>query len=225
MKNIIKRTFLILEIIVLAGLIVFGGINIYMIMSVKKTMVSVEVLESADTEYDAAIVLGAQVKAGGQLSKMLKERVDMGIQLYEAGIVDRLIMSGDHGTKQYDEVNAMKAYAIEAGVPSEAIFMDHAGFSTYDTMYRAKAIFQAEKAIVITQEYHLYRALYNAKAMGISANGVVCDTDVYAGDTYRKLREAAARIKDFGYCILKPEPRYLGEVIPVSGNGDVTNDY
>ena len=173
---------------------------------------------------DIKVANGAQVKEGGQLSLMLKERVDMGIALYKAGITDRLIMSGDHGREDYDEVNAMKDYAIAAGVPSEHIFMDHAGFSTYDTMYRAREIFQVEDAVVVTQEYHLYRAVYNAKAMDMDVKGIFCDRDVYAGDKYRKLREALARVKDFGYCMIKPEPKYLGEAIPVSGNGDLTND-
>lgn len=102
--------------------------------------------------------------------------------------------------------------------------MDHAGFSTYESMYRAKEIFEAERLVVVTQKYHMYRALYDAKALGIEAAGVTCDTRVYSGDKYRKLREMAARIKDVGYTIAKPRPTYLGDVIPVSGNGDVTND-
>lgn len=180
--------------------------------------------EEPETQTDAVLVLGAQVKPDGSLSRMLKERLDTGISIYKAGITDRMIMSGDHGRDDYDEVNAMKSYAIEQGVPSECIFMDHAGFSTYESMYRAKEIFEAERLVVVTQKYHMYRALYDAKALGIEAAGVTCDTRVYSGDKYRKLREMAARIKDVGYTIAKPRPTYLGDVIPVSGNGDVTND-
>lgn len=180
--------------------------------------------KEASGQIDAVLVLGAQVKPDGSLSKMLKERLDTGISIYKAGLTDRMLMSGDHGREDYDEVNAMKNYAIEQGVPSECIFMDHAGFSTYESMYRAKEIFQAESLIVVTQKYHMYRALYDAKAMGIKAKGVTCDTRVYKGDKYRKFREMAARIKDAGITIAKPEPTYLGEVIPVTGNGDVTND-
>ncbi len=224
MKKIVRKMIIIIEILILTGLLVFGGLNFYVTYSVKDNIKTVEQLKEEADEFDTVIILGAQVKSGGKLSKMLKERVDMGIRLYEEGIVDRLLMSGDHGQEEYDEVNAMKNYAIEAGVPSEVIFMDHAGFSTYDTMYRAKEIFQVDKAVVVTQEYHLYRALYNAQALGIEAKGVSCDTRVYAGDAYRKFRESLARIKDIGYCILKPEPKYLGEVIPINGDGDVTND-
>ena len=133
-------------------------------------------------------------------------------------------MSGDHGRVEYDEVNAMKQFAIDAGIPSENVFMDHAGFSTYETMYRAKEIFDADKIIVVTQEYHLYRALYIAEKLGLEAYGVPSDYVAYSGQNVRDIREILARNKDFFKCILKPEPTFLGDVIPVSGNGDLTND-
>lgn len=205
---------------VLIGIIIFFGTNAFVKATAGKRITTIEKL----TEADAVLVLGAQVKPDGSLSKMLKERLDTGIEIYKAGLTDRMIMSGDHGRKDYDEVNAMKDYAIEQGVPSECIFMDHAGFSTYDSMYRAKAVFEAENIIVVTQKYHLYRALFDAQALGIEAKGITCDTAVYSGDRYRKFRESLARIKDVGYAIAKPKPTYLGEVIPVGGNGDVTND-
>lgn len=203
------------------------GINGFVKVTAGKRITTVEQLKEekeTDKQIDAVLVLGAQVKADGSLSKMLKERLDTGISIYKAGLTDRMIMSGDHGRDDYDEVNAMKSYAIEQGVPSECIFMDHAGFSTYESMYRAKEIFEAENLVVVTQKYHMYRALYDANALGIEAKGVTCDTKVYRGDKYRKLREAAARIKDVGYTIAKPKPTYLGDVIPVTGNGDATND-
>ncbi|MBC5743938.1 YdcF family protein [Lachnospiraceae bacterium MD308] len=203
------------------------GINGFVKMTAGKRITAIEQLQEGqggENQIDAVLVLGAQVRPDGSLSKMLKERLDTGISIYKSGITDRMIMSGDHGRDDYDEVNAMKSYAIEQGVPSECIFMDHAGFSTYESMYRAKEIFEAENLIVVTQKYHMYRALYDAKALGIEAKGVTCDTRVYSGDKYRKLREAAARIKDVGYTIAKPKPTYLGDVIPVTGNGNVTND-
>ena len=175
-------------------------------------------------QADAILVLGAKVKANGEMSPMLKERVDAGIEIYQKGLAKKIIMSGDHGREDYDEVNTMKSYAVERGVPSEDIFMDHAGFSTYESMYRAKEIFQTESVIVVTQKYHLYRAVYDAQAFSMKAAGVACDQAVYRGDRYRKLREMLARVKDFGYTILKPEPTFLGDVIPVSGNGNLTND-
>jgi vancomycin permeability regulator SanA len=118
----------------------------------------------------------------------------------------------------------MKQYAIENGVPSEHVFMDHAGFSTYETVYRAKEIFEADKVIIITQEYHLYRALYIADKLGLEAYGVSADLNKYAGQSMRDFREVLARCKDWAMCIFKPEPTYLGDSIPVNGKGDVTND-
>ena len=118
----------------------------------------------------------------------------------------------------------MKEFAINEGVPSEDVFMDHAGFSTYDSIYRAKEIFKAKNIIIVTQEYHLYRALYIAESLGLNAYGVSADSRKYAGQTSRELREILARDKDFVKSIFKPKSTYLGEEIPVSGNGDVTND-
>lgn len=210
-------------VLILTGMIIFLALNLYVQATAKKDFTDIEKLKTGDS-FDAVLVLGAQVKEDGSLSKMLKERLDTGIAVYKAGITDRMIMSGDHGTEEYDEVNAMKAYAVEQGVPSECIFMDHAGFSTYESVYRAKEIFEADKLVIVTQKYHLYRAVYDAKKLGIEGKGVACDTQTYAGDKYRKFRESLARIKDIGYTIVKPKPKYLGEKIPVSGNGNVTND-
>lgn len=133
-------------------------------------------------------------------------------------------MSGDHGRKEYDEVNIMKNYAKQRGVNSENIFMDHAGFSTYESLYRAKEIFETKKIVIVTQEYHLYRALYIAKALGIQAYGISSNLRIYTGQLIRELRELIARFKEFFKCIIKPNPTCLGEKIPINGNGDITND-
>lgn len=200
------------------------GISTYMVMSEKKHVVNMDTLSKNKMTADAIVVLGAGVRPDGSLSPMLEERLNTGIELYNQGVADCILMSGDHGTKGYDEVNAMKAYAIEKGIPSERIFMDHAGFSTYETMYRAKEIFKVEKVVVVTQEYHMYRSLYIANKLGIEADGVPCDTRQYKGAFYRGVREVLARNKDFVTVIFKPEPTYLGEAIPVSSDGNITND-
>jgi vancomycin permeability regulator SanA len=155
---------------------------------------------------------------------MLRDRLLRGIELYELGAAPKSLMSGDHGRTTYDEVNIMKGFAVDAGVASSSVFMDHAGFSTYESMYRAQDLFQADKIIIVTQGYHLYRAIYIARALGIEAYGVASDLNTYAGQTYRDAREVLARVKDFGTSIFKPEPTYRGDAIPISGDGDLTND-
>ena len=219
----IKPIFMLLLCLALVGVIALCSINGYVKSVAKERIVTVE--ETATLEdVDCIIVLGCQVRDDGTLSHMLRDRLMRGLEVYHAGATPKLLMSGDHGRKEYDEVNAMKQYAIENGVPSEHVFMDHAGFSTYETVYRAKEIFEADKVIIITQEYHLYRALYIADKLGLEAYGVSADLNKYAGQSMRDFREVLARCKDWAMCIFKPEPTYLGESIPVNGNGDVTND-
>lgn len=179
--------------------------------------------DGAGEGYDCILVLGCGVH-GTTPSHMLEDRLLQGIELYHSGASPKMIMSGDHGREHYDEVNVMKDFAIERGVESSDVFMDHAGFSTYESMFRAKEIFQAEKILIVTQKYHLYRAIYNARALGLDAYGVASDPRAYSGQLFRRIREVLARNKDFIYSIIKPEPTYLGEAIPVSGNGDLTND-
>lgn len=222
-KAILKKAVKILLVLGLAGCLFLFLINLYMIRKEKPNIISADDA-AALGDVDCIMVLGCSVRPDGTPSGMLRDRLDKGIELYEDGVSDRLLMSGDHGRKNYDEVNRMKQYAIDEGIPSGDIFMDHAGFSTYESMYRARDIFQAERIVVVTQEYHMYRALYNAGQMGMDAYGVASDPRKYGGQKIRDAREMLARTKDFLYAIAKPKPTYLGEAIPVSGNGDATND-
>lgn len=194
------------------------SINYYVILSSKKK-INVEL----PNNIDCILVLGAGIW-GDSPSPMLQDRLDTAIKLYKDGISNKIIMTGDHGRTEYDEVNVMKQYAIDAGIPSSDIFMDHAGFSTYESMYRARDIFKTKNVLIVTQEYHLYRAVFIANSLGLNAYGVNADPRKYAGQTYRELREILARNKDFAYSIIKPKPTYLGEEIPVFGDGDITND-
>lgn len=175
-------------------------------------------------EFDCILVLGCGVRDDGSPSAMLYDRLQRSVEMYEAGVSDRLLMTGDHGREGYDEVDTMKGFAVDAGIPSECVFMDHAGFSTYESMYRAKAIFGAQKVLIVTQGYHLYRAVYIARQLGLEAYGVDADYRGYSGQTARDVREVLARVKDVGSCIFKPEPTYLGEPIPIWGNGELTHD-
>ena len=199
------------------------GIDAWVCHSVKDRILTEE--EAAQlSNVDCILVLGCLVHSDGDPSDMLADRLKRGVALYKLGAAPKLLMSGDHGRVGYDEVDAMKHYAVDAGIASEDVFMDHAGFSTYESIYRAKAVFEADKILIVTQEYHLYRALYAAQALGIEAYGVSADYRNYLGQTARDIREVLARVKDFGMSIFQPEPTYLGEVIPISGSGELTHD-
>jgi vancomycin permeability regulator SanA len=196
-------------------------ISVLMKGSEKSAVLSAD--EAAALDADCILVLGAGVLPNGEPTLMLRDRILQGIELYKLGASDRLLMSGDHSRADYDEVGTMKRLAVDAGVPSHHIFMDHAGFSTYESLYRARDVFCAEKIIVVTQEYHLYRALYVAKRLGLEAYGVASDPREYDGQGWRDAREVLARAKDLVQCVFLPKPTFLGEAIPVFGNGDATN--
>lgn len=195
------------------------GINAYVVLSVKDYILTTDDLDGR--QFDCAIVLGAGIW-GDEPSPMLRERLDWGTTVYNTGCTDRLLMSGDHGKTDYDEVNIMKDCAVADGIPADNVFMDHAGFSTYESMYRARDVFSVEKPIIVTQKYHLYRAVYDARKLGLDAYGIAAEGLNYS--IYNDAREALARAKDFLWCIFKPEPTYLGEVIPISGSGARTDD-
>jgi SanA protein len=213
---------MIISIVILIILILILIINFYMIVRTKNRILTSEKLKDEDG-IDCILVLGAGVK-NNKPTNMLEDRILQGIYIYNDKITSKIIMSGDHGRKEYDEVNIMKNYAKQRGVNSENIFMDHAGFSTYESLYRAKEIFETKKIVIVTQEYHLYRALYIAKALGIQAYGISSNLRIYTGQLIRELRELIARFKEFFKCIIKPNPTCLGEKIPINGNGDITND-
>lgn len=222
-KKIILRIFCVLLCLSILGVAAAIGINAIVKGSTKDQILTSE--EAAKlTDVDCILVLGCGVRSDGSPSDMLFDRLTRGVELFELGAAQKLLMSGDHGQEGYDEVNTMKAFAVDAGIASEKIFMDHAGFSTYESMYRAKEIFQAKKVIIVTQRYHLYRALYIAERLGLEAYGVAADYRTYSGQTYRDLREILARVKDFGTSLFKPKPTYLGDAIPIWGDGDLTND-
>ncbi len=221
-KRIIKILCILLCLGLLGGLAVLG-INGMVKLSAKDNILTPEQAAKL-TDVDCILVLGCGVRADGSPSAMLHDRLQRGVELYELGAASKLLMSGDHGRESYDEVDTMKAFAVDAGIASSDVFMDHAGFSTYESMYRAKEIFRAEKIIIVTQEYHLYRAIFIAESLGLEAYGVAADYRAYSGQTMRDLREILARVKDVGTSLLKPRPTYLGTAIPIWGDGNLTND-
>lgn len=172
-----------------------------------------------------AIVLGAQVYGNGTPSPMLADRLRAAIELYRNGTVGRLLLSGDHGRIGYDEVNAMKRYVLATGVPAEAVFLDHAGFSTYETMYRARDVFQVTDAIVVTQAFHLDRALAIGRSLGLEVRGVEAPCTGYVPKQSLLAREWLARCKAWVELHLThPLPTYLGEAIPISGDSRASWD-
>ena len=209
-------------------LLVLGMGSVTIVNSVVKLSTADQIISSDEAakleDVDCILVLGCLVRDDGSPSHMLQDRLRRGVELYDLGAAPKLLMSGDHGRVDYDEVATMKQYAMDAGIASENVFMDHAGFSTYESIYRAEEIFQADKILIVTQEYHLYRALYIANRLGVEACGVSSDYRAYVGQSMRDFREMLARVKDFGTCILKPKPTYLGDAIPIFGDGNLTND-
>jgi SanA protein len=177
-------------------------------------------------DLDAIIVLGAGVKDDGTPSDILVDRLKTALEVYKTGVSSKFLLTGDHGRKEYNEVRAMKNYVKEQNVDESKIFMDHAGFSTYESMYRARDVFKVKKAVIVTNEYHLPRALYIARKMGIEAYGISSDIRNYYYIKAYKKREILAQVKAFiDINILKPLPTFLGEPIPVStSDGRATED-
>jgi len=212
---------IILAVLLIAAVLLPVATSYYVMASTQDRIITLD--EAAGMNADTILVLGARVWDNGQPSGILKDRINTGVDLYEAGASDRLLMSGDHGQDEYDEVNAMKDYAIEKGVAPAVIFMDHAGFSTYESLYRARDVFQVKTVVIVSQQYHLYRALYIARALGLDAYGVSCDTREYNAYLLFDVRETLARCKDVLYSLFQPLPTYLGDIIPITGDGSLTN--
>lgn len=222
---IMRRIFKTVLFFVLVALLIMLSINFYVKSATADRIMKISKMEEKGRfNCDAVLVLGAGVYPDNRPTPMLKERLDSGILLYKKELAPKIIMSGDHGQEKYDEVNVMKQYAVDTGVPSEDIFMDHAGFSTYDSIYRAKHIFGANRLIIVSQKYHLYRALNIADSLGMTAIGIDAQNEVRPGQIGRDIREFIAIDKDFIKAKFKPEPKVLGDKIPLSSSGDITND-
>lgn len=214
----LKRVIVICFMTGILGILLVLGINQY----IKHT--AEERIQEEVPEVDCILVLGAGLTEEGTPSLVLRDRLDKAIALYQQGISDRLLMSGDHGSESYDEVNAMKQYAVNAGIPADNIFMDHAGFSTYESIYRARDVFQVKSLAVVTQPYHEYRAVYIAMKLGLDVYGTPSKATHYQGSWMLEAREKLARTKEFVNLLIRPEPTYLGEPISIHGSGAATDD-
>lgn len=229
MRKKLKQALMILLLLILIPTLIIVGINIHMLNFSSKYIVSEkkELLTITEINFQTVIVLGAYVYENGQPCPMLEDRLIQGLNTLESALTDKIILSGDHGTRGYDEVNAMKNFVFEQGIEKEYVFLDHAGFSTYDSIIRAKEIFNVESAVISTQKYHLTRAVYIARKSGIDAYGISADLRIYPRSEMTRyiLREWLARTKDFFYVIfIKPKPTYLGDKIPITGGSDYSYD-
>ena len=185
--------------------------RLIMVIRAGKTTYSVDDVPSARV----AIVFGAGLTTSGTPTPVLKDRVITAAQLYQAGKVDKILMSGDNRFINYNEPGAMKAYALELGLPAEDIVLDYAGRRTYDTCYRAGAIFQLDQAILVTQRFHLSRALYTCNALGVESLGVEADQRPYRDEGFWHIRETmASLVAFFQVHLTRPEP-VLGDKEPI----------
>lgn len=223
---ILKILLIIIAVLLIVNFYVVLSTRSYIVTDVKSEPVSYssgEITELKDISPDCILVLGAAVKSDGTPSKMLRHRLDAAIALYKEGAAPKLLFSGDNGSVDYNEVDCMYRYALAAGVPSDDIFLDHAGFSTYESVYRARDVFNVDSMIIVTQKYHLYRALYIADRLGVEALGAGADQEHYTMQIYYSAREILARDKDVYQCITQPEPTYLGSAYDISGSGEATH--
>jgi SanA protein len=167
-----------------------------------------------------ALVLGASVTAEGALSPVLKERADEAISLYEAGKVDKILVTGDNATLSHDEVDPVGKYMVALGIPKEDIFLDHAGFDTYSSMYRARDVFEVQSMTIVSQPFHLPRAVFIAHALGLTAYGAGAGNgELYV---YNSLREIPSSVKAVYDIIFARVPKYLGQQYPIEGDGEAT---
>jgi vancomycin permeability regulator SanA len=199
------------------------GVNLYVTRAAARYILTPEAAAER-TDFACALILGCAVLADGRPSAMLADRLGTGAALYASGTVPKLILSGDHGVQYYNEVGVMHRWCLEAGISPEDLFLDHAGFSTYESVYRARDIFECRCPLIVTQRYHLYRAVWAARALGMDAWGVAAPGDDYFGQLHRDIREIAARVKDFFFVLLDVPPTFLGDAIPISGSGLATLD-
>lgn len=227
-----NHKFLVLRRILTAGIILvllmcvfLFSVNVYVINKVSDYVYSdLDKFQknTSDKSFECILVLGCGV-VNGHPSVMLEDRLKATLVLYDERVAPKVLLSGDHGTISYDEVNVMRDYLMERGIPSEDIFMDHAGFSTYESMRRAKEVFGCSRIVVITQEYHLYRSLYDSRILGIESYGFIATGHEFVQQPYYTAREYLARFKDFFLTKINPQSAFVGgDKIDITGDGNVT---
>lgn len=204
----------------LIGLVAIVSVNYYVKSATKK---HIYYSLKKFPKNDVGIIFGAGVKVD-QPSKYLKDRLDAGILLYKSNRINKILLSGDNGSEEYDELTVMKNYCFNHGVDSTKIFIDYAGFDTYSTMYRAKHIFKIKRATLISQEYHLNRAIYIGQELGIKSVGYSANSGEYRGYQYVTFREYGSVFKSFFDVLRNREPHFLGNPIDINGVSNYSKD-
>jgi SanA protein len=209
--------------------IAIAGVIILAIVIASNTAVSVKAKGGVVTLEDlqmseVVMVLGASVHPDGQPSSILEDRLLTAIDIYKAGKAKKFLLSGDNGQQDYDEVNVMKAYLLHEGIPAGDIFLDHAGFDSYDSLYRARDIFGLKSFTIVTQAFHLPRTIYLGRSLGLDVHGVAADRHEYVKIDIFKAREWLANVKAVFDVLFKSKPTYLGDPISIEGDGQVTWD-
>jgi len=213
LKKAVKGMITFIEIVVVLGLMI---LFLPRLITALFALPRISSVENAQPQ-PVAIVFGAGLWMDGTPTNVLRDRIDTAAELFFTGTVQKILMSGDNRFVDYNEPGAMRAYALSLGVPAEAIVLDYAGRRTYDTCYRAKAIFGLQKAILVTQSFHLPRAIYTCNALGVKASGVSADRQKYrlSSLVYWQARELPATLTAFlEVHLLQPEP-VLGEPVPI----------
>ena len=220
MKKFIKRHFKKLFFISIVGLILVLGINFYVRSKTKSLIFS---NENEIHTTNVGIIFGAGIN-GNRPSKYLKDRLDAGIQLYKSKKINKILLSGDNGSDAHDELAVMKTYCFEKGIDTTKIYIDYAGFDTYSTMYRAKNIFKIDKAILITQEYHLNRAIYIGNKLGVESIGFSANQGEYRNYNYVCFREYFSICKSVIDVGRNREPHFLGTEININGVSNYSSE-
>jgi SanA protein len=216
----LKKYFKIVFYLAVIGLVAIVSVNYY-VKSSTKTHIYYSLKKFP--KNDVGIIFGAGIR-GDQPGKYLKDRLDAGILLYKSHRINKILLSGDNGRDEYDELTVMKNYCFRNGVDTTKIFIDYAGFDTYSTMYRAKHIFKIKRATLISQEYHLNRAIYVGQKLGIRSVGYSANKGEYPGYKYVCFREYFSRFKSFFDVLRNREPRFLGNEININGESNYSKE-
>ncbi len=215
-----KKYFKKLIYLTISGLIFVFLVNFYI---KSKTNSSIYDAINKVPKTEVAIIFGAGIN-GDQPSKYLKDRLDAGILLYKFKKINKILLSGDNGNDQHDELTVMKKYCFVHGVDTTKIYIDYAGFDSYSTMYRAKNIFKIDRAILVSQKYHLNRAVFLGNKLGVKSIGFSANVGEYKGYKYVCFREYFSTFKSVIDVIRNRKPKFLGNEINISGTCNYTKD-